>query len=373
MKILLIGTDLKTCIFVDSIVNFSLLQCLLKFFQAIYFSILIIRPLLTPNELLNYSYSMIFVLFTGSIINLKNDDLNLNSKFVASFADFFDYHSDLFKDIVTALVQKNNNWYSRLIFNLLNIQKIQNIWNEIILTLFSFRKQGRIQWRNKYLPLFSRLNPLFHQIIEFCPSINQIVRLWKQSIKWIKLHDLQIVLPNHSNADVKAIYWSIFNISEWERFTPSVRKSIDILEITDKSNSDHIIYNDCLIWKFLEDGFVLANKRSIINTVLTNIGISFGANSTLLSYIIQLADSKEDTFSVMANSQAWQKDLTIFRICGWPDPITFELYSVLAFELSDSSFQEKKVGAGGAQSHYKFSNQYVSKEFFAREWKEYRV
>ncbi len=346
---------------------------MVKFFKHIYKSIHIVSPILSPHEIINYTYRLIFILFTGKILNSHNISLRDNSNFINSWAAFFEYNTNLLKHIISSLIANNNNWYIRLFFNIINVTEVQKTWDNIIIRLFSFRKQGREQWEKKYIPLFIQMNPLFHNVIQFAPSIHKIINLWKQSIKWIKLQPLNIVLPNATNSTMKAIYWNIFNISEWERITPTVRKSMNVLEIVKRTEPAHIIYNDCIIWKFIEDGFNLANKRSVINTVLTNIGIPFGWNSTLLSHIIQLADAKENSFNIMANSQGWQRDLTIFRICGWIDPLTLKLYSVLAFELCDSSYQQKKVGAPGARSNFKYINQYASKVFFCKEWKNYRV
>ncbi len=342
-----------------------------QFLEHILESLLIVRRILSIEQTLNFVYSLFFIVFAGSFP--VNSNSQKYSVFIQGFASFFKHHCDLLKHTICRLIILEPNWAIRILFNIVDVEKIQDQWNSIILRLFSFRKQGRDQWKKKYLPLFVQLEPLFYNVIEFAPTMKKLQRLWKQSIKWIKLQPLNIVLPQKINSRLDAIYWSIFNIAEWERITSSVRENIHIIQILDAANNAHIIFNDCLIWKFIEDGFVLSNKRSIINTVLTNVGIEFGWNSTLLTYIIQLADAKENTFNVMANSQGWQRDLNILRICGWPDPITFELFTVLGFELSDSCYQEKKVGSSGASSKYKYSNQYVNKEIFCKHWKKYRV
>ncbi len=334
-------------------------------------SLIIVSRILTREQVLNSAFSLIFILFTGSFPNAKHS--KKKSIFIQGWASFFKHHSDLLRKIIQRLITLETNWVVRFMYNIVDVEEIQTKWNSIILRLFSFRKQGRNQWKKKYIPLFIQLEPLFHNVFEFAPSMAKLQRLWKDSIKWIKLNPLSIVAPNNQDSHYKAIYWSVINIAEWERITPSVRANINIVQILDHSNPAHVISNDCLLWKFIEDGFVLANKRSIINTVLTNVGIPFGSNSTLLTHIIQLADGKETAFNVMANSQGWQRDLIILRICGWPDPITFRMFTVIAFELSDSSYQEKKVGAATPRANFKYSNQYASREIMCKHWSKYRV
>ena len=155
---------------------------------------------------------------------------------------------------------------------------------------------------------------------------------------------------NASEQELNGYRYSLFNIIWNQLSTPSIRDSMHWLRFRDRRNSNVVFWRALTKWKLCRDAFAFETGRSNILVSLTNCSVEHCCNTYHNADIVSINDLPEDKFNLHLVSQQCEKELTILRVIGIPDPHSGIMLGVHVVSVEDTGALEKTLGRGNAKS-----------------------
>ena len=183
---------------------------------------------------------------------------------------------------------------------------------------------------------------------------HQIRNLEKDNYKPIQNLATDLTKVDAGEDELNGYRYSLFHIIWNQLTTPSIRNSMHWLSFHDKNDKDKVFWRALTKWKLCRDAFAFETGRSNILVSFTNCSVEHCCNTYYNADIVSINDLEEDKFNLHLVSQQCEKELTILRVIGIPDPHTGVLLGVHASSVEDTGALEKTLGRGSALSSGKW-------------------
>ena len=157
-----------------------------------------------------------------------------------------------------------------------------------------------------------------------------------------------------SDEELNGYRYSLFHIIWNQLTTPAIRESMHWLSFRDRDDGDKVFWQAITKWKLCRDAFAFESGRSNIVVSFTNCSLQHCCNTYYNADIVSINDVEEDKFNLHLVSQQCEKELTILRIIGIPDPHSGVLLGVYASTIEDTGALEKTLGRGSPLSSGKW-------------------